>query len=74
MNDTPTLTAARHVAFMDIGTNAIRLLFVRINPNYSTNVLTQLKQTVRLGEGSPTSSCSPRPSTAPCPSASRSLR
>ena len=51
MSDTPTRTEARHVAFMDIGTNSIRLLIVRINPNQSTNVLIQLKQTVRLGEG-----------------------
>ena len=51
MNDTPTHPEARHVAFMDIGTNSIRLLIVRLNPNRSTNVLIQLKQTVRLGEG-----------------------
>ena len=51
MNNTPTPAEARHVAFMDIGTNSIRLLLVRINPNHSTNVLIQLKQTVRLGEG-----------------------
>ena len=51
MNNAPTPAEARHVAFMDIGTNSIRLLLVRINPNRSTNVLIQLKQTVRLGEG-----------------------
>ena len=51
MSDTPARPEARHVAFMDIGTNSIRLLIVRINPNQSTNVLIQLKQTVRLGEG-----------------------
>lgn len=51
MNTAPTLMEARHVAFMDIGTNSIRLLLVRINPNHSTNVLIQLKETVRLGEG-----------------------
>ena len=51
MNDAPTHTEASHVAFMDIGTNSIRLLLVRINPNHATNVLIQLKQTVRLGEG-----------------------
>ena len=51
MNATPTPTEARHVAFIDIGTNSIRLLLVRINPNHSNNVLIQLKQTVRLGEG-----------------------
>lgn len=43
--------AARVVAFIDIGTNSVRLLVVRIHPNHSYTVLTQLKQTVRLGEG-----------------------
>jgi exopolyphosphatase / guanosine-5'-triphosphate,3'-diphosphate pyrophosphatase len=42
---------ARTVAFMDIGTNSIRLLVVRIQPDYSSTVLTQLKQMVRLGDG-----------------------
>ena len=51
MNTTPNNGGTRHVAFLDIGTNSIRLLIVRINPNHSTNVLIQLKQTVRLGEG-----------------------
>jgi exopolyphosphatase/guanosine-5'-triphosphate,3'-diphosphate pyrophosphatase len=36
---------------MDIGTNSIRLLVVRIHPDHSTMVLTQLKQMVRLGDG-----------------------
>jgi exopolyphosphatase/guanosine-5'-triphosphate,3'-diphosphate pyrophosphatase len=36
---------------MDIGTNSIRLLVVRIHPNHSYTILTQLKQMVRLGEG-----------------------
>ncbi len=43
--------AARVVAFIDIGTNSVRLLVVRIYPNHSYTVLTQLKHTVRLGEG-----------------------
>jgi len=42
---------ARTVAFMDIGTHSIRLLVVRIHPDYSSTVLTQLKQMARLGEG-----------------------
>lgn len=41
----------RVAAFIDIGTNSVRLLVVRIHPNHSYTVLTQLKQTVRLGEG-----------------------
>ena len=51
MNTEPNTGVTRRVAFMDIGTNSIRLLIVRVNPNHSTNVLIQLKQTVRLGEG-----------------------
>jgi exopolyphosphatase/guanosine-5'-triphosphate,3'-diphosphate pyrophosphatase len=39
------------VAFMDFGTNSIRLLVVRIDPNQSFTILHKLKETVRLGEG-----------------------
>ncbi len=35
---------------MDIGTNSIRLLLVRINPNHSYITLSDQKETVRLGE------------------------
>lgn len=38
------------VGFIDIGTNAVRLLVVRINPNYSYTVISQEKEVVRLGE------------------------
>jgi exopolyphosphatase/guanosine-5'-triphosphate,3'-diphosphate pyrophosphatase len=41
----------RVVAFIDIGTNSVRLLVVRLNPNHSYSILTQQKQQVRLGEG-----------------------
>ena len=41
----------RVAAFIDIGTNSIRLLIVRLYPNQSYTILTQLKETVRLGEG-----------------------
>jgi exopolyphosphatase/guanosine-5'-triphosphate,3'-diphosphate pyrophosphatase len=51
MMTSSTDTAARVVAFIDIGTNSVRLLVVRIHPNHSYTVLTQLKHTVRLGEG-----------------------
>ena len=51
MNAPPNAGETRRVAFMDIGTNSVRLLIVRVNPNHATNVLIQLKQTVRLGEG-----------------------
>jgi exopolyphosphatase/guanosine-5'-triphosphate,3'-diphosphate pyrophosphatase len=39
------------VGFLDIGTNSIRLLIARINPNHTYATLTQQKETVRLGEG-----------------------
>ena len=39
------------VGFMDIGTNSIRLLLARINPNHTFTTRTQQKETVRLGEG-----------------------
>jgi len=41
----------RNIAFLDIGTNSIRLLLVRINLNHSVTILTQQKEVVRLGEG-----------------------
>jgi exopolyphosphatase/guanosine-5'-triphosphate,3'-diphosphate pyrophosphatase len=41
---------SRVVAFVDIGTNSIRLLVVRINLNGSYTFLSQEKETVRLGE------------------------
>ena len=39
------------VAFMDFGTNSVRLLIVRVEANQSLTVLQKLKETVRLGEG-----------------------
>lgn len=50
---TPTEVQAggpRTVGFMDIGTNSVRLLVARINPEHSYNVLTRQKEMVRLGE------------------------
>jgi exopolyphosphatase/guanosine-5'-triphosphate,3'-diphosphate pyrophosphatase len=41
----------RTVAFMDIGTNSIRLLLVRLHPNHAYTILTELRQIVRLGDG-----------------------
>jgi exopolyphosphatase/guanosine-5'-triphosphate,3'-diphosphate pyrophosphatase len=41
----------RVVSFIDIGTNSVRLLVVRLNPNHSYTILTQQKQQIRLGEG-----------------------
>jgi len=46
-----TSAQARTVAFIDIGTNSIRLLLVRLHPNHSYTILTELRQIVRLGEG-----------------------
>jgi exopolyphosphatase/guanosine-5'-triphosphate,3'-diphosphate pyrophosphatase len=39
------------IAFIDIGTNSLRLLLVRINPNQSYTILSDQKEVVRLGEG-----------------------
>ncbi|MCE5295821.1 MAG: Ppx/GppA family phosphatase [Euryarchaeota archaeon] len=44
------LKLPRAVAFVDIGTNSIRLLVVRINKNGSYTILSQEKETARLGE------------------------
>jgi exopolyphosphatase/guanosine-5'-triphosphate,3'-diphosphate pyrophosphatase len=41
----------RVVAFLDIGTNSLRLLLVRINPQHSYTVLSDQKEMIRLGEG-----------------------
>jgi len=38
------------IGFIDIGTNAIRLLVVRINPNFSYTIISQEKEVIRLGE------------------------
>jgi exopolyphosphatase/guanosine-5'-triphosphate,3'-diphosphate pyrophosphatase len=43
--------AGRIIAFIDIGTNSVRMLVVRLNPNHSYSILTSQKQQVRLGEG-----------------------
>jgi exopolyphosphatase/guanosine-5'-triphosphate,3'-diphosphate pyrophosphatase len=51
MKSTERTLRERVVGFIDIGTNSIRLLVVRINPNHSYTVLSQQKQQVRLGEG-----------------------
>lgn len=40
----------RILAFIDIGTNSIRLILVRLNPNLSYTMLRQEKEVVRLGE------------------------
>jgi exopolyphosphatase / guanosine-5'-triphosphate,3'-diphosphate pyrophosphatase len=39
------------VAFLDLGTNSIRLLLVRINPDLSFTVISRQKEVARLGEG-----------------------
>lgn len=40
----------RVVTFIDMGTNSIRVLIVRLNPNHSYTILSRQKQQVRLGE------------------------
>ncbi|WAC06075.1 MAG: Ppx/GppA phosphatase family protein [Methanoregula sp.] len=44
-------TEGHVVGFVDIGTNSVRLLVVRFNPNHSFSILTKKKQQVQLGEG-----------------------
>lgn len=39
------------VGFIDLGTNSVRLLIVRINSNHSYTVISEQKEVVRLGEG-----------------------
>lgn len=41
----------RTIGFMDIGTNSVRLMVVRVQPNAAVTTLTQQKEVVRLGEG-----------------------
>jgi exopolyphosphatase / guanosine-5'-triphosphate,3'-diphosphate pyrophosphatase len=48
--ETAEKTAEHIVGFVDIGTNAVRLLVVRINPNLSYTIISQEKEVVRLGE------------------------
>jgi exopolyphosphatase/guanosine-5'-triphosphate,3'-diphosphate pyrophosphatase len=43
--------AGRVVAFIDIGTNAIRLLVVRVVPGHIHTVITEQREPARLGEG-----------------------
>ena len=38
------------VAFVDVGTNSIRLMLVRIQPNHAYAVISQQREQVRLGE------------------------
>jgi exopolyphosphatase/guanosine-5'-triphosphate,3'-diphosphate pyrophosphatase len=44
------LSSPATVGFLDLGTNSIRLLLVRVNPNLSYTELTRQKEVVRLGE------------------------
>ena len=43
-------SAERVVGFVDVGTNAVRLLVVRIKPNFAYTIVSQEKEVVRLGE------------------------
>jgi len=38
------------VSFIDLGTNSVRMMVVRLNPNYSYTLISQEKEVVRLGE------------------------
>lgn len=41
----------RTVAFLDLGTNSVRLVVVRLHANQAVTTLTQQKEMVRLGDG-----------------------
>lgn len=45
------MTSPRIIGFIDLGTNSVRLLVVRLNPNGSYNIILQQKEVIRLGEG-----------------------
>lgn len=49
--DSTVNASGQVVGFVDIGTNAVRLLVVRVNPNFSFTVISQEKEVIRLGEG-----------------------
>ena len=49
MQDTAALSSA--IGLVDLGSNSVRLLVFRINPNKSYTILTRHKQMIRLGEG-----------------------
>jgi exopolyphosphatase/guanosine-5'-triphosphate,3'-diphosphate pyrophosphatase len=51
MISSKSISDGRVVGFLDMGTNSVRLLLVRINSNHSYATLTQQKEVVRLGEG-----------------------
>jgi exopolyphosphatase / guanosine-5'-triphosphate,3'-diphosphate pyrophosphatase len=50
MEKTVIKNTSRVVGFVDLGTNAIRLLVVRMNPNFSYTIVSQEKEVIRLGE------------------------
>ena len=49
-NTGPISSEGKVVGFIDIGTNSIRLILVRLNPNHSYSILREDKEVVRLGE------------------------
>jgi len=51
MDSDERLSQEHVVAFMDIGTNSVRLLLIRVRPDHSFSILSEEKETVRLGEG-----------------------
>jgi len=51
------LETQKIIGFIDLGTNSVRLLVVRLNPNGSYAILTQQKEVIRLGEGGYIENC-----------------
>jgi len=46
-----TEAGSRTVAFMDMGTNSVRLMIVRVGPNQTYTILSRQKEMIRLGAG-----------------------
>ena len=46
-----TEPGSRTVAFMDMGTNSVRLMIVRVSPNQTYTILSRQKEMIRLGAG-----------------------
>ena len=46
-----TVQQDKVVAFMDMGTNSVRLMIVRVSPNHTYTILSRQKEMIRLGAG-----------------------
>ena len=51
MSAEPSAAGGHILAVLDLGSNSLRMMIVRIGANRVSGVLNQVKQMVRLGEG-----------------------